>query len=37
MEWIIAVLAGAATGVLSGLGVGGGSLRLSICPKHRPC
>ena len=28
MEWIIAVLAGAATGVLSGLGVGGGSLLL---------
>ena len=28
MEWIIAVLAGAATGVLSGFGVGGGSLLL---------
>ena len=27
-EWIIAALAGAATGVLSGFGVGGGSLLL---------
>ena len=28
MEWIIAALAGAVTGVLSGFGVGGGSLLL---------
>jgi len=28
MEWIVAVLAGAVTGVLSGFGVGGGSLLL---------
>ena len=31
-EWIIAALAGAATGVLSGFGVGGGSLLLVYMP-----